>query len=756
MSGDGVYLFVDEGCLVAGRPENFAEWQAALWEVEMTENGYVSSMVFKFRNAYTGDVIAFTHLGSNVLGGAEDVLWMPSSKKHDFTADNNFFFTPYGDRSEVLVLRPVMREGGESIAYDLIPSVYDNLAAAAADFGEGVKLFGWSIVSPDEGEQVVSLSANDLNTLLNTTGDYYERKFHAVASGTFRIQVEGGGAVSSLLSKRLQARSPVGDAYGDESGRAVLLYVPELGAYLVEENGMLATRKTLENPSRHTFLVIYDLGSGHIEILSMETGNYLTISGVGSEAHFVFGEHPDVSRFAMRIDVSSVYKEYPVWWAQEGLFLLKVSGVNAVNGDATIFNRKGKYVRLLPDGTPDWVDSSQELPLLPSAQWALQREGEKWLRVSNRAFAGQATSSRFPEKGIPRVPESAVSGDFFFFGGDTLKCEGISELQLQSPSEEYYEFFSTGAFSFQYLAENSGACIIDEGTGLAVGQGKRLLLVPEEVTEDTYGDLIAFNISHPARTAYRLYTVNEGKRRYVGQGKEGRYTLLEDIGSSSIFLFRQVRKVQGVSYFSMIETAFLPGVWVELDALGKVRKEYPAGVLASGMSSEGRTLLMARDTVLGDPAPQRYVQADLVDRKGKLNALWEKELITPVAVGGTGEFYIGFAPGLKATQVCLNSGSLLFNGKLGVDNTLFSIQPEEELRGADKLEKPVTGLVAVSGAEGVIVIKGAAGKEVTVSDLQGRILIHGKIVSGETSMALPRGVVLVGLSGEKAVKVFVH
>ncbi|MDR3129771.1 MAG: DUF6383 domain-containing protein [Tannerellaceae bacterium] len=759
-----VYLFVDKGYLVAGRPQNFVEWQAAFWEVEGTENGYVSSMVLKFRNIYTGDVIAFSRPGDNALGGTEDVFWTPSSKTHDFTAENSFFFTPYGNRDEILVLRPVIKEeGSEAITYDLIPSIYDNLAVATADFRTGIKLFGWSVVLPDSEEQIVSLSANDLNTLLNTTGDFYNRSFHAMEYSTFQIKVEKSAVpVSSPLSLSLQAHSPESGAYADEMGKAVLLYVPELGAYLVEESGVFATRKTLDNPFKHSFLFIYNLGSGLIEVLSMRTGNYLNVSGEGANLHFVFRERPDTSHFSVRVS-STVNKEYPVWTPEEGLFLLRVDGVNEVNGDATVFNRKGKYVRLLPDGTPDWVDYSQELYFLPSAHWALQRDGEKWLRISNRSFAGQSASPHFPEKGIPRVPQqgsSLASGDFFFLGGDALKCVPVSDIQLQSTSEEYFEFFTTGIntsfFSFQYLAENSGAYIFDDGNGLATGKGKRLLFVIEPAVVDTYGDLVGFDLFQPKRTAYRLYTLKEGKRHYVGQGKDGRYVLLDGITGSSIFLFRQVTKVKGISYYLIMETPSLPGFWVELDALGKVRKEYPDGVLATGMASEGRMLLMARKSGSGEVIPQRFVEEDLLYQEGDLYPLWKMGLITPIPIGGTNAFYIGFARGLKVTQICLNGGSLLYNGKLGIDNTLFAIQSEEDLRGADVLDKSLTGSIEVNGAEGLIVIKGAAGKEVTVADLQGRILVHGTISSVEACIAVPRGMVIVSVSGEKVMKVFVH
>ncbi|MDR2791976.1 MAG: DUF6383 domain-containing protein [Tannerellaceae bacterium] len=756
MQEGDVYLFVDNGQLVAGSPQNLAEWQAATWEVEEVGGEYAASMALKFRNIYTGDIIAFSRLADNTLGGTGDVFWTPSSKSYDFTAKNSFFFAIYGHRNEVVVLRPVEREIAKARRYDLIPTLYDNLPAALADFQKGADMFGWDIVDPESEERSISLSANDINTLLNTTGDFHDWKFHALESGTFRIEVKGvAPSTSSPFSGPLQARG-LGTVfpYADELGGRILLYSPQMGAYIVEESGILATKTELDDASKRSFLFTYDLATGAIEIFSYGSGNYLNVSTIGNATHFIFGERPDPTRFSLRIS-GVTQEEYPIWTPLEGLFLLKVKGVNVANGDASVFNRKGKYVRLLPGGELDWIDESPMLSSFPSAHWLLEKDGDKWLRISNRSSAERSTSSHLPGKGIPRKRPSFAKSDFFFLGGDTLECVPLSDVQLRTPSQEFAPFKSgTNSYLFQYLTENTH--IIDDGIGLVVGQDV-LPFVPEPVCIDTYGDLAGFDLLPTERTAYHLYTIKDGKRRYVGKREDGRYTLLDSAEGSSIFLFRQIRTEYGESQYLIIDIVLLSGAWIELDASGKIKKEYPNGKLIADKASGEKTLLMAGKSATGTVFPQRYLEEDLTHLGERLYPLWKAGLIVPIPVEGSDDVYVGLGPNAEATQVCIKNSTLLTNGPL-THYTLFTIKLYETLRGddADMLNQPIAGGVTIGSAKGAVVIRGAAGKKVTVVNLQGRLLSRGTVTSAEAFIVAPSGAAIVSVEGEKATTVIVH
>ena len=70
-------------------------------------------------------------------------------------------------------------------------------------------------------------------------------------------------------------------------------------------------------------------------------------------------------------------------------------------------------------------------------------------------------------------------------------------------------------------------------------------------------------------------------------------------------------------------------------------------------------------------------------------------------------------------------------------------------------ETIATSDVTVSATNGAVVVKGAAGKAVVVTNILGQTLANTVVSSDNASISVPAGIVVVAVEGEEAVKVVV-
>ena len=80
---------------------------------------------------------------------------------------------------------------------------------------------------------------------------------------------------------------------------------------------------------------------------------------------------------------------------------------------------------------------------------------------------------------------------------------------------------------------------------------------------------------------------------------------------------------------------------------------------------------------------------------------------------------------------------------------------EDETSAPTANETIATTGVAVAATNGAVVVKGAAGKAVVVTNILGQTLANTVITSDNATIAVPAGVAVVAVEGEAAVKVVV-
>ncbi|RHU22043.1 hypothetical protein DXD68_22715 [Parabacteroides sp. TM07-1AC] len=107
-----------------------------------------------------------------------------------------------------------------------------------------------------------------------------------------------------------------------------------------------------------------------------------------------------------------------------------------------------------------------------------------------------------------------------------------------------------------------------------------------------------------------------------------------------------------------------------------------------------------------------------------------------------------------------NNGYLKWvNGTLAVTGTfengdVFGI--EENYEGNPTANEDITtSSISVIAKEGAVIIKGAAGKKVTISNVLGQTVANAVITSDEATITAPAGIVVVAVEGEAAVKAIV-
>jgi len=122
-----------------------------------------------------------------------------------------------------------------------------------------------------------------------------------------------------------------------------------------------------------------------------------------------------------------------------------------------------------------------------------------------------------------------------------------------------------------------------------------------------------------------------------------------------------------------------------------------------------------------------------------------------------------YAPGTDADEIdedATNNGYLKWvNGTLAVTGSfdngdVFGI--EENYEGNPVANEDITtSSISVIASEGKVIINGAAGKKVTISNVLGQTIANTVLSSDNVTIAAPAGVVVVAVEGEAAVKAIV-
>ena len=86
---------------------------------------------------------------------------------------------------------------------------------------------------------------------------------------------------------------------------------------------------------------------------------------------------------------------------------------------------------------------------------------------------------------------------------------------------------------------------------------------------------------------------------------------------------------------------------------------------------------------------------------------------------------------------------------------IFNVEPGSKDDIATDAIAPEVSTISVTATEGAVVIKGAAGKTVTISNVLGQTIANTVITSNEATISAPAGVVVVAVEGEAAVKAIV-
>ena len=96
------------------------------------------------------------------------------------------------------------------------------------------------------------------------------------------------------------------------------------------------------------------------------------------------------------------------------------------------------------------------------------------------------------------------------------------------------------------------------------------------------------------------------------------------------------------------------------------------------------------------------------------------------------------------------------DAKVGDDSSLiFNLYEGSEDDMATENEEISTSTVSVSAVNGGVVVKGAEGKTVVITNVLGQTVANTVITSNEATIAAPAGVVVVAVEGEAAVKAIV-
>ena len=86
---------------------------------------------------------------------------------------------------------------------------------------------------------------------------------------------------------------------------------------------------------------------------------------------------------------------------------------------------------------------------------------------------------------------------------------------------------------------------------------------------------------------------------------------------------------------------------------------------------------------------------------------------------------------------------------------IFDVEYKADDEVATDAVTPSVSTISVTATEGAVVVKGAQGKKVAISNVLGQTVASALITSDEATIAAPAGVVVVAVEGEAAVKAIV-
>ena len=136
----------------------------------------------------------------------------------------------------------------------------------------------------------------------------------------------------------------------------------------------------------------------------------------------------------------------------------------------------------------------------------------------------------------------------------------------------------------------------------------------------------------------------------------------------------------------------------------------------------------------------------LVDDKPACDFLIESVGDKPIPTDGKGG-WIKIQNGVPVIAKAANYNEAI------LDTEIFNIEPTEEV--ATDAKTPELSTVSVIAGTGKIVITGAAGKTVAISNILGQTIANTVLSSDNATIAAPAGVVVVAVEGEAAVKAIV-
>ena len=84
---------------------------------------------------------------------------------------------------------------------------------------------------------------------------------------------------------------------------------------------------------------------------------------------------------------------------------------------------------------------------------------------------------------------------------------------------------------------------------------------------------------------------------------------------------------------------------------------------------------------------------------------------------------------------------------------VFNVRETSETPTAN--DEISTESVSVIATDGAVIIKGAEGKKVAISNVLGQTVANTMITSSEATISVPAGIVVVAIEGEAAVKAIV-